>query len=224
MQDNLIGKVFGKLTVVEGFRIREAIDPSGKTRNRLELKCQCECNTFIYVDKYNLTKRNTTSCGCLRKTQIIGTKRNKLTVNNIIDEKYIECKCDCGNICKVMRVNFQDGHTKSCGCIRSNFEYNTRGIDLVNQRFSKLIALEDVGRPEGTNCRQWKCQCDCGNITVVTSNDLRTGNTKSCGCIFTEPKQDPIRQIATEIYNESYNDADITLDKFIILSQGYRRL
>lgn len=28
----------------------------------------------------------------------------------------------------------------------------------------------------------WECQCDCGKVIVVNSQNLRTGHTKSCGC------------------------------------------
>lgn len=28
----------------------------------------------------------------------------------------------------------------------------------------------------------WRCQCDCGNKIIISSCNLRTGNTKSCGC------------------------------------------
>lgn len=29
------------------------------------------------------------------------------------------CKCDCGNLCKVIRGHLLNGHTKSCGCIKT---------------------------------------------------------------------------------------------------------
>lgn len=32
----------------------------------------------------------------------------------------------------------------------------------------------------------WNCVCKCGTVCVVSSNDMRTGNTKSCGCLKTE--------------------------------------
>lgn len=32
----------------------------------------------------------------------------------------------------------------------------------------------------------WLCICDCGNVKVVTGNDLKSGNTQSCGCFKKE--------------------------------------
>ena len=38
----------------------------------------------------------------------------------------------------------------------------------------------------GASKRYWKCVCDCGNITYVTTDCLRKGNIKSCGCLKRE--------------------------------------
>lgn len=54
-------------------------------------------------------------------------------------------------------------------------------VDLTGQRFGKLIVLEKAGKAKDGHCT-WKCKCDCGNETIVNSNNLRSGNTKSCGC------------------------------------------
>lgn len=54
-------------------------------------------------------------------------------------------------------------------------------IDLTNQRFGKLIVLENVGKLDGREY-YWKCQCDCGTIKNIKGVSLRSGNTKSCGC------------------------------------------
>ena len=53
-----------------------------------------------------------------------------------------------------------------------------RKIDLTGQRFGQLVVLKDIGRKRGLVF--WLCQCDCGKQTKVISNNLRTGNTKSC--------------------------------------------
>ena len=54
-------------------------------------------------------------------------------------------------------------------------------IDLTGQRFGRLTVIrrvENIGIKTA-----WLCKCDCGNEITVISNSLRTGNTKSCGCI-----------------------------------------
>lgn len=56
--------------------------------------------------------------------------------------------------------------------------------DRSGQTFGKLTALEVVrGKRVGNGLLVWKCLCDCGNFCEVSSNDLHTGNTSSCGCL-----------------------------------------
>lgn len=54
--------------------------------------------------------------------------------------------------------------------------------DLTGRRFGKLIALELVGRRVSDGSAYWRCVCDCGAITVTSSNKLLQGKTTSCGC------------------------------------------
>jgi len=60
-------------------------------------------------------------------------------------------------------------------------------IDIEGQRFGRLVALEYIGN------RKWLCECDCGNTTEVGSYSLRSGMTKSCGCIRSETSRKPYR-------------------------------
>lgn len=62
--------------------------------------------------------------------------------------------------------------------------------DLTGQRFGKLTVLNLEKKEKGITI--WKCQCDCGNITHVTLGHLRSGDTKSCGCLRHRKKQDAI--------------------------------
>lgn len=56
-------------------------------------------------------------------------------------------------------------------------------IDLTNKRFGRLIALKS----ERKNGRvRWLCRCDCGNIKSIQSTHLRSGASKSCGCLQKE--------------------------------------
>ena len=60
--------------------------------------------------------------------------------------------------------------------------------DIVGERFGKLTVVRylrtDV-KPYGHTVI-WECKCDCGNIVEVSTNALRSGNTKSCGCLISE--------------------------------------
>lgn len=59
-----------------------------------------------------------------------------------------------------------------------------RFIDMTGMRFGRLVA---VRREENQGKRiMWRCKCDCGNEVVVRGENLRSGNTKSCGCIEKE--------------------------------------
>lgn len=58
----------------------------------------------------------------------------------------------------------------------------SRLLDFTGQRFGRLTALERV-YPERSGNAIWRCRCECSNITDVRSNKLRSGRTKSCGCL-----------------------------------------
>ena len=56
--------------------------------------------------------------------------------------------------------------------------------DLSGQRFNRLVVIERHGTISGLVA--WLCQCECGKQIVVTGSDLKTGHTKSCGCLRNE--------------------------------------
>ena len=61
-------------------------------------------------------------------------------------------------------------------------------LDLTNQRFGRLVAIE----PDGKNKYGrvvWKCKCDCGNYINVNSNSLSQNKTRSCGCLSNERRK-----------------------------------
>jgi hypothetical protein len=53
-------------------------------------------------------------------------------------------------------------------------------IDLMGQRFGKLIVLSIHGRDSRGHC-MWECRCDCGSVIVVQGWNLRSKNSTSCG-------------------------------------------
>lgn len=54
-------------------------------------------------------------------------------------------------------------------------------LDLLNQRFGKLVVVAP-SKPKN-NETMWECKCDCGNITIVSTSNLRANRILSCGCL-----------------------------------------
>lgn len=66
-----------------------------------------------------------------------------------------------------------------------------RKINLENQKFGKLVVIKRSGtktNADGSKKALWLCKCDCGNYTEVITNNLKSGKTKSCGCVRNKDK------------------------------------
>lgn len=72
-------------------------------------------------------------------------------------------------------------------------------LDLIGQRFTRLEVLEEARTKKDE--RGWKCRCDCGNEIILSTRQLRTGNTKSCGCLHREMVS---KQFSKDITNQRF--------------------
>ena len=55
--------------------------------------------------------------------------------------------------------------------------------NLINQKFNKLLVIKMTDIKFKCRNKIWLCKCNCGNTTKVSSNNLISGHTKSCGCL-----------------------------------------
>lgn len=58
--------------------------------------------------------------------------------------------------------------------------------NLKGRKFNRLLVTEESEQKTNTGGVQWVCECDCGNIVFVRPNCLKSGHTKSCGCLQSE--------------------------------------
>lgn len=58
----------------------------------------------------------------------------------------------------------------------------SKKIDLIGQKFSNLIVVKEYGKGVSGGYK-WVCICECGNTTIVSSDNLRRNHTQSCGCL-----------------------------------------
>ena len=115
---------------------------------------------------------------------LTGQVFNRLTVLKLDTErksknKYWICQCSCGNIKSIQHSNLISGLTQSCGCLHKEKISHT----LIGQKFGKLTVIKDTGKRTNNRGIIWECQCDCGKITEVSTNNLKQNNTMSCGCM-----------------------------------------
>ena len=179
------GNKYGVLTVLELTK-----DKNGRTA----WLCQCDCGNTKIVRGSDLRTGKITSCGCRLNSrnkkiidysgQIIGNfkilERADAFYDNKNKKNVWKCECLlCNSICYKKIQPIKNGDITSCGCITRKLLSESHCIDETGNIYGDLTVLEYV---EINNKMKWKCKCSCGNITYVKGSDLRTGNTKSCGC------------------------------------------
>ena len=57
--------------------------------------------------------------------------------------------------------------------------------EILEQKFGRLTPTEYVAGSRSVKPK-FKCLCNCGNICLVSKQNLSSGKTKSCGCLSSE--------------------------------------
>ena len=122
------------------------------------------------------------------KKDLTGKKFYKLTVIREVEPLNINGKlkyqwlvsCECGGTKVVPHQSVLQEKVKSCGCefARKPSKYN------IGDKYAMLTIVSEGVRSNNGKRQVW-CSCDCGNpeLTLVTTNNLVSGNTSSCGCV-----------------------------------------
>lgn len=145
--ENLTGKKFGRLTVIE--------QDTSKT-NKIYWICRCDCGVIKSIAAHDL-KTRTRSCGCLRNQKVRETIGNNLTGQRfglLVVEEQVDsikepsgmlrtawkCKCDCGKEIIVKTRDLIAKETRSCGCLRSS--YGEKQIEQILQ-LNNIVYLKE---------------------------------------------------------------------------------
>lgn len=107
--------------------------------------------------------------------------------------RWMEVKCDCGNIVEKKLKYLKNGDTNSCGsCIYEVIDISAKGKPVV-----ALDPFEDEVKMIGNKYQEWtvteagfrsgihrmlKALCTCGTVQFVDKRALLTGHSNSCGC------------------------------------------
>lgn len=61
-------------------------------------------------------------------------------------------------------------------------------INVKGIRYGRLVVEEFYSIDGVSRMARWICICDCGNRIQTSGKNLRSGDTKSCGCLNTETR------------------------------------
>lgn len=155
--NDLVGRKFGEWNVISITGTRAL--------------CKCSCGTMREINKYDLLRGKSKSCGHMTNVAIdlVGQRFGEWAVLEYLGKRRWLCKCSCGTIRDIDGGHLRGGYTKSCGCKSS------RLIDLTGKIFGDLEVISYTGN------RKWRCRCSCGKEIDVYGSSLRSGMSKSCG-------------------------------------------
>lgn len=181
--EDLRGKQYGRLTVLTF---------AGVAHNRnATWNCRCSCGAILVVRAAHLKCGYVKSCGCLyRDTRgtypdLTNYKFGRLKIIERTRDAKWRCRCDCGNITFVRTNSLRSGNTLSCGCLRNDrlhAQNIKRKTCLVGQTFGRLTVVKEA-EPGRKNLTMWRCRCRCGATVTVPAYKLKSGHTRSCGCL-----------------------------------------
>lgn len=184
VKENLTGKVYGRLTVLE--------EAPKKGRRTPYWRCRCSCGNEKEVRHKDLTNGVTKSCGCFKKVRpkrlnFVGQKFGRLVaLEEVISEgnSHIwKCRCTCGNEITVKQEALKAGRVRSCGCLRLErvTEVQNTQEDLVGKTFDYVTVVKKA-RSAGSQ-RHWHCRCICGKNLIMAERTLSSQRLVSCGCM-----------------------------------------
>lgn len=150
-------------------------------------KCECSCGNIREVSGSQLVSNKSKSCGhnTTGFKDMTGEVFGEWTVLEYYGKSYWKCQCTCGTIKNVSVFHLRSGRTKSCGHGLTGFSATgfkeDRDINVEKQevKVGNIINEWEVIEHLGENT--WKCRCSCGDEKVVTTWNLRSGHSKSCG-------------------------------------------
>lgn len=167
--ESWVGKTFHEFTVLEELG-------DGK------VLAQCSCkgpNSIKVLYKYRLKDGTSKSCGCkssFYKSQAFlvneeGKQINDWTIKAELGHGFVLAQCTCGTIRKIQKASIKNGTSKSCGHSTNKFE------DFTDKTFDNWTVKQELGYGRVL------CQCKCGTMNIIRKATLKSGTSKSCGCL-----------------------------------------
>lgn len=219
---DITGERFGIITILR--RVENTKD------GKAQFEYLCDCGNIKIGRGKDIRNGKIVSCGCKKKQQasknqidIAGKTYNDLTA---IEYDHTEesgrviwlFKCNnCGKKVLKGKSDVISGKTTNCGCKTSLLRSKGR---RVYEKPGAIYNFLQVTRPAfkeedlGDTTYWYKCLL-CGKEVKLFARDVRSGNTKSCGCLisFKEKEIEQLLQKNNINYKTQYTFSDLLSEK-----------
>lgn len=128
--------------------------------------------------------------------KVIAISDKKSSGNN----QYWLCECQkCGQQKELCGSEIRLSRTGACKCLKKKVEVtqqyyltedssSTKIKNEIGHKYGRLTVISFAYTKDSN--AYWNCQCDCGKITIVRGNALRTGSILSCGCLVSRKEEE----------------------------------
>lgn len=157
---------FDKLHVIR--RDEDWISPNG--HRHIQWLCECDCGNQVTIKGSSLNAGYNKSCGCSQYGDS-DTKRMWTEFNNLSEDVSLD-----GVV-----VSLPDKPT-----VEKKPASHGRREDLTNRTFGFWTVVKQAATkhyPGGGQAICWECRCKCGTVKSVPARDLKSGASRSCGCM-----------------------------------------
>lgn len=105
-------------------------------------------------------------------------------VNTVENVKYPEINPESSRVVRPGKALY--GFNCSQGFLFGGSVMRGRFNDLTGRKFGRLTVIRRVFPNAKHGHAMWECQCSCGQIKTILGHMLKSGKTKSCGCLKIE--------------------------------------
>jgi len=100
-----------------------------------------------------------------------------------------------------------------------------RAVEMTGLQFGRWTVINrDTSKPyKRGDAVKWFCKCDCGSVKSVYGYSLRSGESKSCGCLLKELNKDLAKKRTADLSGQTFGRYTVLHRDLATVKKGNRK-